>query len=118
MFFVADAVCRDRQVMTDTENEFLYENDMLDPDLTYQTCSETSCVIPAAWSSHLPRNNSPKKGFNGLLLPSLSPLWPNCAFRDPKNHFKTRTARFSGFDSRVGAINEGRCSVHQEGNST
>lgn len=77
----------------------------------YLTCSETSCVVPAA-SSHFPRNISPKNGFKGFFSePNLSLLVLYDDFKVVKNHFKTSRARFAGSGSEAGATKIDGCSV-------
>lgn len=63
------------------------------PD-THLTCSLTSSVSPVA-SFHVPRNNSPKKGFRGFFSdPSFSFLVAYCCLSVERNHFSTSMARF------------------------
>ena len=86
-------------------------------DTTYLTCSDTNCVVPAA-SSHLPRNSSPRKGFNGFFSdPNLSFLLLYDCFNVLRNHFKTSRARFAGSCSEAGATKMDGCSVQYAENS-
>lgn len=84
----------------------------------YLTCSETSFVVPAS-SSHLPKNSSPRKGFNGFFSePSSSLRLLYCCFRVLRNHFSTSKARFAGSSSEAGATKIDGCSAQYEENST
>jgi hypothetical protein len=83
-------------------------------DCAYQTCSLTSLVVPTE-SSHLPKNSSPKKGFNGFFsLPKLSLRLLYCCLRVVKNHFSTRSARLAGSCSLAGATKMAGCSVQYD----
>ena len=64
--------------------------------LTHLTCSLISRVSPTSpSSSHFPRNNSPKKGFNGFFsVPSFSLRLQYCWWSVLRNHFRTSNARF------------------------
>ena len=85
--------------------------------ITYLTCSLTSRVVPA-WSSHLPRNSSPKKGLRGFFsLPSFSDRLAYCCFNVLRNHFRTSMARLAGSLSAAGATKTEGCSVQYEENS-
>ena len=75
------------------------------------TCSETSWVVPAS-STHLPRNSSPKNGFNGFFSdPYFSFLVLYDCFRLLKNHLSTSSALLAGSGSEAGATNIDGCSV-------
>ena len=80
-------------------------------EIVYLTCSDTSCVVPAA-SSHFPRNSSPRNGFKGFFSePYLSFLVLYDDFKVVKNHFRTNKARFAGSGSEAGATKMEGCSV-------
>lgn len=77
-----------------------------------------SFVVPAS-SCHSPRNNSPKKGFNGFFsFPYLSLRLAYCCFNVLRNHFRTNKARFCGSSSWAGATNIAGCSAQYDENST
>jgi hypothetical protein len=60
----------------------------------YLTCSLISNVVPDP-STHFPRNNSPRKGFNGFLMPisSLPPAYC-CRFSEHKVPFQNQKRAF------------------------
>lgn len=83
------------------------------------TCSLTNFVVPAS-STHSPRKSSPRKGFSGfsffrLPLSSLVACW---CFRVLRNHWRTKSARFSEFCSFAGATKRLGCSAQYVLNST
>ena len=85
---------------------------------TNLTCSEMSSVVPAS-SSHLPKNSSPRNGFNGFFsLPYLSLRLAYCCFKVLRNHFSTRSARRCGSFSWAGATKIEGCSAQYDENST
>lgn len=85
---------------------------------TNLTCSDINSVVPHS-SSHFPKNNSPKKGFNGFFsLPYLSLRLAYCCFNVLRNHFRTNSARFWASFSRAGATKIEGCSVQYAENST
>ena len=78
---------------------------------THLTCSDTNLVSPAA-SSHLPKYNSPRKGFKGFFsVPYLSLRLLYCCFSVLKNHFSTSIERLAGSGSEAGFTNTEGCSV-------
>src|SRR5436189_5604336 len=90
------------------------------PCLTHLTCSLISRVSPTSpSSSHFPRNNSPKNGFNGFFsVPSFSLRLQYCWWSVLRNHFRTSNARFWGSGSFAGATKIARCSAQYAEYST
>lgn len=83
-----------------------------------ETCSLTSCVVPAS-SSHFPRKSSPRKGLRGFFsLPRFSLRLAYCCLRVVRNHFRTSSARLAGSFSDAGATKTDGCSVQYAENST
>lgn len=116
MLVVPDGVSRDGWVMT---ARIALALPYFTPCLgcAYLTCSLTSWVVPA-WSSHLPKKSSPRKGLSGFFsLPSFSDRLAYCCFNVLKNHFSTSMARLAGSCSAAGATKTEGCSVQYDENS-
>lgn len=62
-----------------------------------------SSVVPA-WSTHLPKNSSPRKGLRGFFsLPNFSLREVYCCLRVLRNHLSTNMQRFCLSFSAAGA---------------
>ena len=74
-------------------------------------------MVPA-WSSHFPRNSSPRNGFKGFFSdPRVSLRLQYCCLRVLRNHFRTNKALFAGSFSAAGATKIDGCSAQYDENS-